>query len=102
VTAEGPELLEVVHLGGTTFFSVVGQRPAGPQTSRGHGRLNAIQTLLNVDSTSFAPILREGLRSQGASCAVGGSGEPPYEFLNLNDVFNSRFSTKKRLRNGSI
>jgi hypothetical protein len=45
-------------------------------------------------------ILREGPCSQGASWAVCGSGVPPYDFLNFNGVFNSRFSTsfpQKRL-----
>jgi hypothetical protein len=32
---------------------------------------------------------REGRRSQGVSWAVCGSGAPPYEFLNLDGVFNS-------------
>jgi hypothetical protein len=37
--------------------------------------------------------LREGLSSQGASWVVCGSGVyiPPYEFLNLYGIFNSRF-----------
>jgi hypothetical protein len=39
-------------------------------------------------------ILREGPRSQDASWGVCGSGVPPYDFLNLYGVFNSRFSIK--------
>jgi hypothetical protein len=35
--------------------------------------------------------LREGPRSQGASWAVCGSGVPPYDFLNLYGISNSRF-----------
>jgi hypothetical protein len=37
-------------------------------------------------------ILREGPCSQGASSVVCGSGEPPYDFLDLYGVFNSKFS----------
>jgi hypothetical protein len=36
-------------------------------------------------------ILREGPRSQGASWVVCGSGVPPYDFLNLYGISNSRF-----------
>jgi hypothetical protein len=35
--------------------------------------------------------LREGPRSQGASWGVCGFGVPPYEFLKLYGVFDSRF-----------
>ena len=36
-------------------------------------------------------ILREGPCSQGASWVVCGFGVPPYEFLNLYGIFDSRF-----------
>ena len=49
-----------------------------------------------ISSTKGWKALREGLCSQGASCAVCGSGVPPYDFLNVYGVFNSRFS----IRNG--
>jgi hypothetical protein len=45
-------------------------------------------------------ILRECPCSLGASWAVCGSGVPPYDFLNLYGVFNSKFSvsdSQKRL-----
>ena len=75
MAAEGPELLEVVHLGGTTFFLVVGQASPFERDSN------------IVDSTSFAHILREGPCSQGASCAVGGSGVPPYRIRIFEQCF---------------
>jgi hypothetical protein len=49
--------------------------------------------------------LREGPRSQGASRAVCGSGVPPYDFLNLYGISNSRFSgvfPKERLELKSL
>ena len=36
----------------------------------------------------------EGPCSHGASWAVRGSGVPPYDFLNLHGVFNSRFCAR--------
>ena len=40
---------------------------------------------------SINDVLREGPRSQGASCVVCSSGVPPYDFLNLYDISNIRF-----------
>ena len=45
--------------------------------------------------------VREGPCSQGASWAVCGSRVPPYQFLDLHGIFNSRF-LRGMAKNGSI
>jgi hypothetical protein len=48
---------------------------------------------VDLESALTFILLREGPCSQGAFWAVCGSGVPPYDFLNLYGVFDSRFST---------
>ena len=55
------------------------------------GRFPYAKTTCSSESKNTILLLREGQCSQGASWAVCGSGVPPYEFLNLYGVFDSRF-----------
>ena len=59
--------------------------------------INCLAMFQRLANTSQVAILREGSCSQGATWAACGSGAPPYEFLNLYGIFNSRFC----IRDGS-
>jgi hypothetical protein len=52
----------------------------------------AVRKKKNQIGAGFRYFLRDGLRSQGVSWGVCGSKVPPYDFLSLYGVFDSRFS----------
>jgi hypothetical protein len=60
-----------------------------PQPFFGFYMIKSATRLINSGNLH---ILREGPHSQGASWGVCGSGVPPYDFLNLYGVSDSRFS----------